>query len=79
MKKILIFLLFYFAFFNLYASEIKFEKITDGLNEPWSLSFIDKEKIIFTEKAGKLYIFNLKNKKISEIEHDLNVIEYGQG
>ena len=79
MKKILIFLLFYFAFFNLYASEIKFEKITDGLNEPCSLSFIDKEKIIFTEKAGKLYIFNLKNKKISEIAHDLNVIEYGQG
>ena len=79
MKKIIIPLLFYFAFSHLYASEIKFEKIVDELNEPWSLSFIDKEKIIFTEKAGKLYILNLKNKKISEIEHNLNVLEYGQG
>ena len=79
MNKIIIFLLFYFTTSHLYASEIKFEKIVDKLNEPWSLSFIDKEKIIFTEKAGKLYILNLKNKKISEIEHNLNVLEYGQG
>ena len=79
MNKIIIFLLFYFTTSHLYASEIKFEKIVDELNEPWSLSFIDKEKIIFTEKAGKLYILNLKNKKISEIEHNLNVLEYGQG
>ncbi len=79
MKKIFIFLLFYFIFIDLYASDIKFEKITDGLNEPWSLSFINEEKIIFTEKAGKLYILNLKNKKISEIEHNLNVLEHGQG
>jgi len=79
MKKIIIYLLFYFVSSHLYASEIKFEKIVDELNEPWSLSFIDKEKIIFTEKAGKLYILNLKNKKISEIEHNLNVLEYGQG
>ena len=79
MNKIIIFLLFYFNTSHLYASEIKFEKIVDKLNEPWSLSFIDKEKIIFTEKEGKLYILNLKNKKISEIEHNLNVLEYGQG
>ena len=79
MNKIIIFLLFYFTISHLYASEIKFEKIVDKLNEPWSLSFIDKEKIIFTEKEGKLYILNLKNKKISEIEHNLNVLEYGQG
>ncbi len=79
MNKIIIFLLFYFTTSHLYTSEIKFEKIVDKLNEPWSLSFIDKEKIIFTEKAGKLYILNLKNKKISEIEHNLNVLEYGQG
>ena len=29
MKKIFIFLLFYFIFIDLYASDIKFEKITD--------------------------------------------------
>ena len=49
------------------------------MDEPWSLSFIDKENILFTEKPGKLYSLNLKNKKISEIKHDLKVLEYGQG
>ena len=46
---------------------------------PFEKKYFDKEKIIFTEKEGKLYILNLKNKKISEIEHNLNVLEYGQG
>jgi len=79
MKKIFISLLFYFISIHLYASEINFEKVVSGLNEPWSLSFIDEEKIIFTEKSGKLYTLNLKNRKISEINHNLNVLDYGQG
>tara|TARA_Y100000590_G_scaffold312828_1_gene353586 strand:+ start:7964 stop:9028 length:1065 start_codon:yes stop_codon:yes gene_type:complete len=79
MKKIFISLLFYFFSTHLYASNIKFEKIVHGLKNPWSLSFIDKENIIFTEKSGSLYTLNLKNKKIFKINHNLNVIEYGQG
>ena len=78
MIKLFIFL-FFFTFSNLYALEIKLEKIVDGLNKPWSLSFIDQEKIIFTEKSGKLYTLNLKAKKISEIKHNLSVLEVGQG
>ncbi len=78
MKKLIIFL-FFFAFSNLYALEIKLEKIVDGLDKPWSLSFIDQENIIFTEKSGKLHTLNLKNKKISEIKHNLSVLEVGQG
>ena len=80
MKKILIIFSIFFCFFNnAYAQEFKLEKIIDGLNNPWSLSFVDKENIVFTEKQGKLYLLNIKNKKISEIKHDLNVLEYGQG
>ena len=80
MKKIsIIFFIFFYFFNNVNAQEFKLEKIIDGLNNPWSLSFIDKENIVFTEKQGKLYLLNIKNKKISEIKHDLNVLEYGQG
>jgi len=80
MKKILIFFYIFFYFStNLFSQEYKLEKIVDGLDKPWSLSFIDKENILFTEKPGKLYSLNLKNKKISEIKHDLKVLEYGQG
>jgi aldose sugar dehydrogenase len=80
MKKILILFSFFFFFFNnVYAQEFKLEKIVDGLDNPWSLSFIDKENILFTEKPGKLYLLNLKSKKISKVKHDLKVLEYGQG
>ena len=78
MKKIFIFI-FFFLSFNLYAQEIKLEKIVDSFDKPWSLSFIDEENIIITEKSGKLYTLNLKNKKISEIKHNLSVLEVGQG
>jgi len=59
MKKIFIFI-FFFLSFNLYAQEIKLEKIVDSFDKPWSLSFIDEENIIITEKYGKLYSFDLK-------------------
>ena len=78
MKKIFIFI-FFFLSFNLYAQEIKLEKIVDSIDKPWSLSFLNDENIIITEKFGKLYTINLKNKKISEIKHNLSVLEVGQG
>ena len=62
MKKLFIFL-FFFASTNTFALEIKLEKIIDSLDKPWSLSFIDQENIIFTEKSGRLYTLNLKDKK----------------
>ena len=63
MKKVVIFL-FLFTFSNLYASEIKLEKIIGKLNKPWSLSFIDDENIILTEKNGKIFSLNIKSKVI---------------
>ena len=78
MKKLVIFL-FLFIFSNSYSSEIQFEKIFDDLNKPWSLSFIDKENVIITEKTGKLLTLNLKDKNINEIKHNLSLISLGQG
>ncbi len=86
-------LLFFFIFYNLVIiqsntnSEIIFkddlkinlEKVVDGLDKPWSLSFIDKKNILFTEKSGKLFILNLTLKEILEIKHNLLILEDGQG
>ena len=56
MKKILIVFSIIFNFSsNVYAQEFKLEKIVDGLDKPWSLSFIDEENLLITEKPGKLY------------------------
>ena len=78
MKKLLI-LIFFFTFSNLHALEFKLEKVIGGFDKPWSLSFIDQENIILTEKSGKLKVLNLKDKKVSEIKHNLSVFEVGQG
>ncbi len=78
MKKLIIFLIL-FKYSNLHSLEIKLEKITDGFIKPWSLSFIDKENIIITEKGGKLLSFNLNNKNFNEIKHNLSIVNLGQG
>ena len=57
-------LLFFFISSNLYAFEIKLEKIVDSLGKPWSLSFIDSDSVIITEKSGKLYFLNLIDNNI---------------
>jgi quinoprotein glucose dehydrogenase len=76
MKIIIIFLL---IFSNAYADNFKFEKITTGLEKPWSLTFVDSSTILITEKPGFIKYINLKNKKIIEIKHNLNVLEDYQG
>ena len=78
MKKLFIFL-FLFSFSNLYSANFKFEKILDDLDNPWSLSFVDKENIIITEKNGKLLASNLVSKNTKEIKHNLSLINLGQG
>ena len=80
MKKILIlFSIFFYFCTNLYAQEFKLEKAVDGLNEPWSLSFIDNNRVLITEKPGNLLIFNLKDKKINKINHNLSLKAVNQG
>ena len=78
MKKFFFFLIFLINS-NIHAKEIKLEKIFNNLNKPWSFSFIDNNNIILTEKSGQLLTLNLKNKKITKIEHNLSFIDLGQG
>ena len=78
MKK-LILIIYFLSISNLFAFEVKLEKIVDGMNKPWSLSFVNQNSILFTEKKGKLFHLDLKNKTISEIKHNLSVLEDGQG
>ena len=76
----LIFFLFCLAFFfeNSYADQFSLKKISD-FDAPWGSSFINKNELIITEKKGVIKLINLKSNKISEIEHNLNLLVYGQG
>jgi aldose sugar dehydrogenase len=78
-KVILFFLLFIIPLNNIDASEVKLQEIFKGLQSPWSLSFIDNENVILTEKSGNLLHINLIEKKIKKIKHNLDILEDGQG
>jgi aldose sugar dehydrogenase len=61
-----------------YSNNYVFTKIIE-LNEPWGSSFINNNEIIITEKSGKIKIINIISKEVTEIKHNLNFLEVGQG
>ena len=77
MIKIFVVIIIFFCS-NLNATEFNLKKILN-LNEPWGSSFINENELLITEKSGIIKIINLKKKEISTIDHNLNVLEYGQG
>ena len=80
MIKILqIIFIFVISFTKLLSEEINLAKLASGFNSPWSLSLIDDENILITEKSGNLILFNLNEKKRKKLNHNLNILEDGQG
>ena len=77
MKKLLIISLLLFT--NLSADDFKLERIIVGFDSPWSLTFIDSQNLLVTEKPGNIKLINLKEKIIQNIGHNLKVLEDGQG
>ena len=83
-KKKLSFLLkfsfFFLILFNKasYAADFKLEKILD-LKDPWGLTFINKNELLITEKEGEIVYFNINNKTLKKIKHNLNYKVDGQG
>ena len=77
MKKVsFIFLL---LFTNLNAADFKLERLIKGFDSPWSLTFIDHQNLLVTEKPGTIKFLNLNEKKIKNLSHNLKILEDGQG
>jgi aldose sugar dehydrogenase len=80
MKKIILIISIYFiqsTYLN--SNEPKLEEIISDLKNPWSLSFVTDNDILISEKSGGLLKINLINKKISKFNHNLKILEDGQG
>ena len=74
---------FFILFFTLlntkvFSVEISLKKLID-LNQPWGSSFINQDEIIVTEKEGNIILIDIKNKTKTDISHNLNILEHGQG
>ena len=79
MKKIFLFIFIILNFPSISLSEnLKFKKIV-SLDKPWGSSFISNDEIIITEKSGKIKIVNILTNDVTQVEHNLNFLEYGQG
>jgi len=78
LKKLLFINLFFILNQSLFADNFKLEKLVD-LNEPWSLTFINKNEILISEKSGTLILFNKKTQKKTSISHNLKFNDNGQG
>jgi quinoprotein glucose dehydrogenase len=61
------------------TENFKLTKITEGLKSPWSLSFINQNEILITEKLGNIIYFNLETQELKNIRHNLKIKSYGQG
>ena len=79
MKIYYLIIIFIFNFSITIAEEFKLIKITDGLKSPWSLSFINQNEALITEKSGNIIYINIQKQKLKNIKHNLKVLEHGQG
>ena len=79
MKIYYLVIIFIFNFSITIAEEFKLIKITDGLKSPWSLSFINQNEALITEKPGNIIHINIQKTELKKIKHNLKVLEYRQG
>ncbi len=74
-----IFAISFFLFFNKLNADINLTPILENLNKPWSVTLINEKKLLITEKSGNIFLFDRSEKIIKKINHNLNVLEHGQG
>ena len=77
-QKLLFICLFIIFNQSLLADNFKLEKLTN-LNDPWSLTFINKSKILISEKSGSLILYDKMTKKKISIPHNVRFNVSGQG
>ena len=63
-KKIFISIFLFLISINIsFAENLNFEKIVD-LNDPWGSTFVSNDKLLITEKSGKIKLIDLNSKKL---------------
>ena len=61
MLRIFFSLIILFSNFNFaIAEDFKLNKILEGLNSPWSLSFVSQNEVLITEKSGNIIYINIE-------------------
>ena len=75
MKIYYLIIIFIFNFSITNAQDFKLIKITDGLKSPWSLSFINQNEALITEKSGNIIFIDIQKTELQNIKHNLKILE----
>lgn len=57
----------------------KFETLVSGLHIPWELIQIDSFNVVFTQRNGYVYKFNLATRELKQILKVPDALEWGEG
>ena len=79
MNKCLLTFITFLIFSSPSLSEVKLTKLLDQLNSPWSLTVVEDQTYLITEKSGNLVLFNKTRNIKKNIKHNLSILEDGQG
>ncbi|MBC8493179.1 MAG: PQQ-dependent sugar dehydrogenase [Candidatus Thioglobus sp.] len=75
----IIFLLIFSVSSTVFANAYQLKLLYSGLGVPWSMVFISNNEILFTERNGKVGIFNIQLKSVNYITGSPTVMADGQG
>jgi len=81
MKNILkLFFVFSFLFLTiLNAQKFKVKTVIDQLVIPWGMTFLEKNKLLITQKNGKIFLLNTDTKNLIPIKNPPKIFFYAQG
>jgi len=68
-----------YLIFKSQGMKIKVERVVKGLNIPWGMTFLSAQKLLVTEREGRVLLLNLKSSSITILKNIPDVMAEGQG
>lgn len=58
---------------------LKLEKVVDGLNTPWGMTFISEDKLLITQREGTVFLLDINTSFKTKLANTPAVLAEGQG
>ena len=72
-------ILFYILLINSVLADYKLTNLVNNLDSPWSITQVNENIFLINEKSGNIKFFNKSKNSLKKINHNLKILEHGQG
>ena len=72
-------ILFYILLINSVLADYKLTNLVNNLDSPWSITQVNENIFLINEKSGNIKFFDKSKKTLKKINHNLKILEHGQG